>query len=84
MIDFGVWQGRLSPVIRPPRGNQAGDRQSQTFHGPWKIGKVSISRHLWTDDTSAGQAVYRNIRKRCVRGDGCNHLRWSDATRLVA
>ena len=24
MIDFGVWQGRLSPVIRPSRLHQAG------------------------------------------------------------
>jgi len=34
MIDFGVWQGRLSPVIRPPRGNQARDRQKRSDMAP--------------------------------------------------
>ena len=31
MIDFGVWQGRLGPAVRPPHGNQAGLRRKRTI-----------------------------------------------------
>lgn len=31
MIDFGVWQGRFGPAVRPLQGNQAGDlKRSRT------------------------------------------------------
>ena len=31
MIDFGIWQGHLSPAIRPAHRRQAGDRRKATL-----------------------------------------------------
>ena len=57
MVDFGIRQGHLSPVVRLTYRRQTGDAGSRNFFHGWGGSVLSISSGRRTEDAGADQKV---------------------------